>query len=107
LINRHQRTDKGFGPALGPDAAPALAALLEERDYQVILRPSPWLLGPEHAALQTALLTGWVAAMREIAPEAADGLRVWAKQRRHLIDQGNSRLTVGHWDLSAPAPLTP
>ena len=100
-INRHQRTDKGFGPALGPDAAPTLAALLEERGYPVALRPSPWLLGPEQAPLQHALLTGWVAAVREIAPEPADKLAAWAEQRRRLIEQGRARLAVGHWDLFA------
>lgn len=100
-INRHQRTDKGFGPALGPGAAPTLAALLEERGYPVALRPSPWLLGPEQAPLQHALLTGWVAAVREIAPEPADELAAWAGQRRLLIDQGGARLAVGHWDLFA------
>ena len=100
-LNRHQRMDKGFGPALGPDAAPALAALLEERGYPVALRPSPWLLGPEQALLQHALLTGWVAAVREIAPEPADELADWADQRRLLIKQGRTRLAVGHWDLFA------
>lgn len=101
LINRHQRSDKGFGPALGPDAAPALAAMLAERGYQVELRPSPWRLGPEHAPLQHALLSGWAAAVREITSEPADWLRVWAQQRRSLIEQGDSRLAVGHWDLFA------
>lgn len=100
-INRHQRTDKGFGPALGPDAAPALAALLANRGYQATLRPSPWRLGPEQAALQTALLTGWVDAARQIAPDSAGELTAWAKRHRSWIAQGQSRLTVGHWDLFA------
>ena len=78
-----------------------LAALLEERGYPVALRPSPWLLGPEQALLQHALLTGWVAAVREIAPEPADELADWADQRRLLIKQGRTRLAVGHWDLFA------
>lgn len=100
-VNRHQHTDKGFGPALGPQAAPAFKALLERLGYQVDLRPSPWRLEPEQAALQSALLDGWTAAVREIAPEAADGLNEWAMQRRRLIEQGHSRVRVGHWDLFA------
>jgi len=102
-VNHHQRTDKGFGPALGPDAAPMLAALLAKQGYDVALRPGPWRLGPEHAALQTALLIGWAAAVQEIAVEPVDQnqLAVWVDQRQRLIEQGDSRLTVGHWDLFA------
>ena len=102
-VNRHQRTDKGFGPALGPDAAPMLAALLAKRGYDVALRPGPWRLRPEHAALQTALLIGWAAAVQKVTAEPADQdqLAAWVDQRRHLIEQGDSRLTVGHWDLFA------
>ncbi|MCC6133793.1 MAG: class I SAM-dependent methyltransferase [Candidatus Contendobacter sp.] len=100
-VNRHQYTDKGFGPALGPDAAPALAALLADRGYQVALRPSPWRLGPEHAAMQTALLAGWVDAAQQIGPDRAGELTAWANQRQVWIAQGQSRLTVGHWDLFA------
>lgn len=101
-LNRHQRTDKGFGPALGPQAAPALKTLLEGLDYPVELRPSPWRLEPAQTALQLALLDGWVAAVGEIAPDAPDWLDEWAMQRRRLIAQGTSRLRVGHWDLFAP-----
>jgi len=100
-VNRHQRTSKGFGPALGPDAPATLAILLRQLGYWVMLRPSPWLLEPEYAALQTALLEGWVQAVRAIAPESSGWLDGWATQRRRLIEQGASRLYVGHWDLLA------
>lgn len=102
-VNRHQRTDKGFGPALGPEAAPTLAALLADQGYEVALRPGPWRLGPEHAALQTALLIGWAAAVQDIAAEPVDQdeLAAWIDQRQQFIRQGHSRLTVGHWDLFA------
>ncbi|MDX1542043.1 MAG: class I SAM-dependent methyltransferase, partial [Geminicoccaceae bacterium] len=43
---RHQRTDKGFGPALGPDAALHLASALRQRGRAVELAPSDWRLGP-------------------------------------------------------------
>lgn len=98
-VNRHQHTDKGFGPALGPQAAPAFKALLERLGYRVDLRPSPWRLEPAQAALQAALLDGWVEAVGEIAPDTVDWLDRWAMQRRRLIEQGRSRLRVGHWDL--------
>jgi SAM-dependent methyltransferase len=100
-VNRHQRTDKGFGPALGPLATPTLKAWLEHLGYRVDLRSSPWRLEPEQATMQTALLEGWMAAVREMAPDAAGWLDEWAIQRRRLIEPGHSRLRVGHWDLFA------
>ncbi len=100
-VNRHQRTDKGFGPALGPDAASALADLLERLGYRVDLRPSPWTLAAQDAALQTALLDGWTEAVRQIAPEPKNWLDAWSRHRRDLIERGHSHLTVGHWDLFA------
>ncbi|MDQ5909700.1 MAG: SAM-dependent methyltransferase [Pseudomonadota bacterium] len=106
-VNRHQRTDKGFGPALGPQAAPTLRALLESLGYQVDLQPSPWALVPEQATMQTALLEGWLAAVRELAPDAGTWLEAWAMQRRRLIAQGQSRLRVGHWDLFAQSISQP
>ena len=100
-VNRHQRTDKGFGPALGPDAVATLAMLLRNLGYEVIVRPSPWRLGPEQRAMQTALLEGWVNAARQIAPEAEDEWADWQARRRRWIEGGASRLRVGHGDLFA------
>ncbi len=100
-VNRHQRTDKGFGPALGPDAASTLAVRLRNLGYEVMLRPSPWRLEPQQRAMQTALLEGWVGAARAIAPEAEDDWADWLTQRRRWIERGTSRLRVGHGDLFA------
>jgi len=100
-VNRHQHSNKGFGPALGPQAAPELKAILERLGYRVELRSSPWRLGPERRTMQAALLSDWVKAAGEIAPDEAAWLNQWAAQRRGLIEQGDSRLWVGHWDLLA------
>lgn len=100
-LNRHQRTDKGFGAALGPDAALMLASLLQQQGYKVMMRPSPWRLGSEHAVLQRALLDSWIKAVLEIAPETASELAGWLTQRRYWIECRRSRLQVGHWDLWA------
>ncbi|MBL8258753.1 MAG: class I SAM-dependent methyltransferase [Candidatus Competibacteraceae bacterium] len=103
-INRHQRTDKGFGPALGPDAPATLAIRLRELGYGVMLQPSPWRLGAEHDAMQTALLSGWSRVVRQLDPMATDWLSGWTAERQRLIDDRVSRLDVGHWDLLARLP---
>lgn len=100
-INRHQRTDKGFGPALGPGAVTALTASLHRFGYRVISQPSPWRLGPTQAALQLALLEGWTEAVQSIAKDTVDWLDSWTTQRRRWIEQGESHLQVGHQDVFA------
>ena len=102
LVNRHQRTDKGFGPALGPDAADTAETLLTAAGYCVGRADTPWRLNPTDVALQDALLTGYADAAAVIDPAASVCVRAWAARRRRLIAAGRSCLTVGHTDLYAP-----
>lgn len=95
----HQRTDKGFGPALGPDAAPYLADLLAARGHEIALEPTDWRLGPEDGLLLGATLEGIIGAAREIAHDP--GLERWARLRRQQLAAGGLRLTIGHLDLLA------
>jgi hypothetical protein len=89
-VNRHQRGDKGFGPALGPDAAPALAEMLGGGTE---LARSDWRLGPDDQAMQRTLIKGY-AGVTELP-----ALRVWAKRRMAYLQARRSALTVGHLDL--------
>jgi SAM-dependent methyltransferase len=95
----HQRTDKGFGPALGPDAAAHLADRLAAAGCAVRLERSDWLLGSDDRAVLRATLAGMVAAAREIAPDPR--LDHWATSRERQLAAGELRLTVGHLDLLA------
>ncbi|NIW25035.1 MAG: hypothetical protein GWN29_10980, partial [Gammaproteobacteria bacterium] len=45
LINHHQLTDKGFGPALGPAAAGRAVEIFEQSGYDVETARSDWRLG--------------------------------------------------------------
>jgi SAM-dependent methyltransferase len=74
-FNAHQRGDKGLGPALGPDAAAALATALTRRGFAVRTAASPWRLGPAEAALQRELAEGVARAAAEqgtATPERPD-----------------------------------
>ncbi len=44
LVNEHQRGEKGFGPALGPDAARVAEACFRAEGYTVQAAPSDWVL---------------------------------------------------------------
>ena len=99
LVYRHQGTDKGFGPALGPFAWAAAQATLADFGYRVDSAPSDWRLGPGHRALQEALVEGWAAAATEVAAEQAEPLREWADFRQLCIARSRSWLEVGHRDI--------
>ncbi len=101
LVNQHQRTDKGFGPALGPDAADRAAAHLAAAGYRIVRAGSDWILEAESAELQRQLIAGWAAAAAEIAPLEADAIAAWRRRRVTSVSEGRSRLTVGHEDLGA------
>lgn len=95
-FNTHQRSDKGLGPALGPDATATFARLCEAYGYRFHTAQSPWLLRPEDAALQTALLSGIAEAAHEAY--AVDAPQ-WAQARHAVVAQ--TQAFIGHTDILA------
>jgi SAM-dependent methyltransferase len=100
LVNIHQQTDKGFGPALGPAAAEAAAHAFDEMGYEVWRAVSDWELGPDSAPLQVQLLEGWTESAEAIDPERAALLRDWKARRLAHVAAGRSRVVVGHEDMA-------
>ncbi len=98
-FNRHQRGDKGFGPALGPDCASAAADIFSKAGFSVTEAPSPWRLGPAQAELQRQLCDGIAAAAAEMDAATAGA---WAARRAGLVLDGHCH--IGHRDLLALPP---
>jgi hypothetical protein len=99
LFNRHQLGDKGFGPALGPQAAAAAKTTFEARGYRLQAAQSDWSIEPREHALQLALLEGWRTAASEIAPQRMGALEQWHARRREHVLGGQSLLRIGHNDF--------
>ncbi|MEQ1912303.1 MAG: class I SAM-dependent methyltransferase [Vicinamibacterales bacterium] len=99
LVNRHQVTDKGFGPALGPSAGIRAEALLRDAGYRVCRAPSDWVLGPAHNELQRQLIAGWAHAAMELAPDLSSRIQSWTARRLAHLSAGTSHLIVGHDDV--------
>ena len=114
LVNRHQQSDKGFGPALGPSASGAAERCFADLGYRVESEPSPWVLTPHTrediaagratAELQRQLIDGWAEAASELAPERLRSIEDWRSRRTAHVDANRSRLIVGHADMAAWLP---
>jgi len=100
-VNRHQHRDKGFGPALGPDAAGDGPARFEAIGYQVVHGSSDWVFAPRDTEIQTEVLTGWAAAATEMREVSIGDIIAWLARRRDHIEAGRSAMRVGHIDFFA------
>jgi hypothetical protein len=103
-VNAHQRTDKGFGPALGPSAAAAAISRFEALGYQVVQGQSDWVIGPGDREMQRELLSGWAHATMETDALSHRDIDDWLARRKEIVDAGTSTLRVGHVDFFA-APM--
>jgi hypothetical protein len=101
LVNEHQRTDKGFGPALGPEATDVAERCFAAIGLTVQRAPSDWVLTPESGALQGQLIDGWAQAASAISPERARLIDRWRERRLAHVAAGWSAITVGHEDMAA------
>lgn len=100
-FNRHQRTEKGFGPALGPDATATLQQLFSEAGYQVVTGESPWEMSGDEALLQKAFFEGFRQPLTEIGSLDAREIDTWLAFRIDAISAPGSLCVVGHTDLLA------
>jgi SAM-dependent methyltransferase len=105
-VDAHQRTDKGFGPALGPAAAAFAIARFEALGYSVARGASDWTMGPDDRHLQIEILTGWANAAHEIGALSLADTTAWLTRRRDAIAAGCSSLSVGHVDFFAAPSAT-
>ena len=97
LVNTHQRGEKGFGPALGPDAP---RALQDVAGPGLATFSSDWRIGRADRDMRIALVDGWATAAAEIAHEDRSRVSAWALRRR----ESEADLIVGHADqLMLPA----
>ena len=95
-FNAHQRTDKGFGPAAGPEAGAFLRHALERAGFDVRTAPSPWVLGREDLRLIVAVADGVAEAARQTGLVAGADIADWLGSRSALTG-----CIVGHTDILA------
>ena len=92
----HQRSDKGFGNALGPDAAGCFERALRKRGYDVHSGPSDWSLDRDHAPLIVRLAKGIAAAVGETGRIDPVDLASWLAARLQ-----SQAAVIGHTDIFA------
>jgi hypothetical protein len=105
-VNTHQRTDKGFGPALGPDAVAQAIERFHRVGYTVVPGQSDWRFEPADREVQIEMLSGWSAAARDIGKLPLPDVMGWLTRRRDLVAAGRSSIRVGHVDFFAAPTAT-
>lgn len=92
---QHQRGDKGFGPAAGPDATEALAEAFRKTGFAVSTGDSAWRIGTSQAELVAALTRGIADAVAETGQIDPVRIAEWLEARRDAAG------VIGHLDLWA------
>ena len=98
-FNRDQRSNKGFGVALGPDAGLYMERMFSSLGFKVFSANSPWMLDGADNQLVDALISGIGDAIAQGSPLAAPDLLGWIRFRKAHLRTGTCE--VGHTDLLA------
>lgn len=95
-FHHHQKSNKGFGHALGPLAHKTLDHLLRNEGFQVNSGSSPWVLNPDDSLLIQQLAAGTAKAAAQTHLVSYEIAQQWGKQRAH-----SHQCEIGHDDLFA------
>ena len=97
-FHAHQRREKGFGRAAGPDAPDALSEAFSAAGYAVSEGDSAWRLGPGDETLIAELALGFADAVGETELVKASTIAAWRAITR-------TSAIVGHIDTLALPPV--
>ncbi len=101
-FNRHQQSDKGFGPALGASSVQTASEIFAAAGFEVKVADSTWRLGVEDAELQSQLVSGIAAAAGQVGVDDSED---WAAAR--ISAASKTLCNIGHGDiLATPKSLT-
>jgi hypothetical protein len=100
-FNAHQRRTLDGRRLLGPDAVDAAVKAFDRRGISVLIRSSPWRLGPDQAALTAEWFRQWLAAAIEQRPKLAGKAAGYAACRLADAAAGRLGVVVDHSDLLA------
>jgi SAM-dependent methyltransferase len=98
-FNAHQRRTVGGRRLLGPDAVDAAVEAFADLGAEVLVRPSPWRLGAQEAALAQEWLSGWTSAACELRPELSAAAAPYLERRLAEAAAGRLEVTVQHHDV--------
>lgn len=98
-FNCDQQRDKGFGPALGPQASNYLEQSFKGLNYDVFVAESAWSLSASDSALVIDLINGISDAVSSNPELNAAQLKNWTDYR--LANAKNGTCFVGHTDFLA------
>ena len=96
-FNIDQRRDKGFGPALGPDATDFLKQQFHSTKFQCLNAKSPWLLGPADYLLTESLINGIAGVAIQTDRLTNTDILNWKKFRMQHVRTG--KCFLGHSDI--------
>jgi hypothetical protein len=98
----HQRTDKGFGAAAGPNAASLLINFLTDRHFQIEVADSPWVMNELDRPLIDQLALGIADAVKDTGLVPIEIIEHWLQSKNNV-----SQCVVGHTDIFACPGITP
>ena len=96
-FNTDQRRDKGFGPALGPDATDFLKTQFDSTKFQCLSAKSPWLLGSADYLLAESLINGISDVAIQTDGLTNSDIQDWKTFRIKNVRTGTCYL--GHTDI--------
>lgn len=107
-VNRDQRRDKGFGPALGPSCSAAFSRLCTTQGYRVRQWRSDWQLGAGDEIMHARIIDDFAQiAQRNLQGNLAgdspehmhQAIHAWQRWRHAAL--ADSTLCIGHVDVLA------